>query len=222
MFYFVIILMSFFTMYFATKFAIYCSEKFTFKDIPEKRKHHEKPMPILGGLAFMITISLNILMFVNFELNPFVISLLGAFGIFAIGIYDDKKTLSAWVKISLQVVLISFLFVNGLKIEYINTPVNNLPVFFNEWVSYLITVIWMLTIINMFNIIDGIDGLSTGVSFLTSIALFFVSLSVSPPVISHLLCIMIGASAMFLRFNFYPAKIFWAILGRFCLGICLA
>ena len=76
----------------------------------------------------------------------------------------------------------------------------------------------MLTIINMFNIIDGIDGLSTGVSFLTSIALFFVSLSVSPPVITYLLCIMIGASAMFLKFNFYPAKIFLGDSGALLLG----
>ena len=80
-----------FTMYFATKFAIFCSEKFMFKDIPEKRKRHEKPMPVLGGLAFLITIGINILMHVDFDFNAFIIALIGAIGIFAIGIYDDKK-----------------------------------------------------------------------------------------------------------------------------------
>ena len=79
-------------------------------------------MPVLGGLAFLITIGINILMHVDFDFNAFIIALIGAIGIFAIGIYDDKKNLSAWIKILLQVLLISLLFINDLKIEYINIP----------------------------------------------------------------------------------------------------
>ena len=48
-------------------------------------------MPVLGGLAFLITIGINILMHVDFDFNAFIIALIGAIGIFAIGIYDDKK-----------------------------------------------------------------------------------------------------------------------------------
>ena len=67
-------------------------------------------MPVLGGLAFLITIGINILMHVDFNFNAFVIALIGAVGIFAIGIYDDKKNLSAWIKI-LFAGLINFIIV---------------------------------------------------------------------------------------------------------------
>ena len=174
--YFITILMSFFTCI-SLNLRFFVLKNLCLRIYLKKR--HEKPMPVLIGLAFLITIGINILMH-DFDFNAFIIALIGAIGIFAIGIYDDKKNLSAWIKILLQVLLISLLFINDLKIEYINIPLNATPIFFNDWLAYLITLIWMLTIINIFNIIDGIDGLSTGVSFLTSIALFFVSLSVSP------------------------------------------
>ena len=80
----------------------------------------------------------------------------------------------------------------------------------------------MIIIINMFNIIDGIDGLAVGVSCLTSVVLLMVSLTVSPPAVSYLLCAMIGATAMFLKFNFYPAKIFLGDSGALLLGYCFA
>ena len=108
-----------------------------------------------------------------------------------------------------------------LKSNILRLPFISDPIFFNQTWSFIFTMIWLLVIINMFNIIDGIDGLSTGVSFLTAIVLFFVSLSVSPPLISFLLCIIIGATGMFLKFNFYPAKIFLGDSGALLLGYFL-
>ncbi|MGC6367657.1 MAG: MraY family glycosyltransferase [Candidatus Marinamargulisbacteria bacterium] len=165
-----------------------------------------------------MTILINIFMFAKFELSPFTVGLVGSIGIFLIGLCDDKFNIRPITKIIGQSVIITGLFFHGIKIEYIALPIISDPIFFNQTWSFIFTMIWLLVIINMFNIIDGIDGLSTGVSFLTAIVLFFVSLSVSPPLISFLLCIIIGATGMFLKFNFYPAKIFLGDSGALLLG----
>ena len=147
---------------------------------------------------------------------------LGAIFIFLIGLYDDKFAIQPWVKISLQSLVISWLFFMGVRIDFITWPSNASPIFFTSTISFLVTQFWMIVIINMFNIIDGIDGLAVGISCLTSIILFFVSLSVSPLIISYLLCSMIGTTGMFLKFNFHPAKIFLGDSGALLLGYLFA
>ena len=122
----------------------------------------------------------------------------------------------------LQSVVISWLFFNGVSISYMTLPGDSTPLFFGQITSFFVTQCWMIIIINMFNIIDGIDGLAVGVSCLTSVVLLMVSLTVSPPAVSYLLCAMIGATAMFLKFNFYPAKIFLGDSGALLLGYCFA
>ena len=189
-----------------TKLAIITSHFFSFYDLPKGRKIHKEPIPILGGFALFATIGISILLFSSFESSSFLVGLIGAFFIFLIGLYDDKYALKPWLKICLQAIVISFAFFNGIRIEFITWPAYMQPIFFSPIISFIITQIWMIIIINMFNIIDGIDGLAVGISCLTSIVLFFVSLSVSPIFISYLICTIIGSTGMFLKFNFYPAK----------------
>lgn len=216
------ILMSSLTMYFMTKLAIRLSNKISFYDFPKERNLHTTPIPILGGFALLVSILVNIFMFTQWEWSPVTASFLGAFLIFLIGLYDDKYALRPSIKILLQASIIAFLYYHHIRIEFITWPSLSHPVFFTPVVSFLITQMWMIVIINMFNIIDGIDGLAVGISCLTSIILFFVSLSVSPLIISYLLCSMIGATGMFLKFNFHPAKIFLGDSGALLLGYLFA
>ena len=93
------------TMFFATKLAIFLSRKINFYDFPSKRKSHLKPTPILGGMALMMTILINIFMFAKFELSPFTVGLIGSIGIFLIGLCDDKFNIRPITKIIGQSVI---------------------------------------------------------------------------------------------------------------------
>jgi UDP-GlcNAc:undecaprenyl-phosphate GlcNAc-1-phosphate transferase len=214
--------MSSLTMYFMTKLAIRLSNKISFYDFPKDRNLHKKPIPILGGFALLVSILVNVFMHTQWEWRPFTAGCVGAVLIFLIGLYDDKYALRPWVKIFLQSIVIAFLYYHHIRIEFITWPSLSQPIFFAPSVSFLITQLWMIVIINMFNIIDGIDGLAVGISCLTSIILFFVSLSVSPLIISYLLCSIIGSTGMFLKFNFHPAKIFLGDSGALLLGYLFA
>lgn len=154
--------------------------------------------------------------------EPFYCRMFGGVFIFLIGLYDDKYALRPGVKIFFQAIVVAFLYYHHIRIEFITWPSLPHPIFFSPIISFILTQIWMIIIINMFNIIDGIDGLAVGISCLTSIILFFVSLSVSPIFISYLLCSMIGATGMFLKFNFHPAKIFLGDSGALLLGYLFA
>ena len=205
-----------------TKLAIRLSNKISFYDFPKDRNLHTTPIPILGGFALLVSILVNVVMFTQWEWRPFTVGCVGAILIFLIGLYDDKYALRPWAKVMLQSIVIAFLFHHHIRIEFITWPSISHPIFFTPLVSFLMTQIWMLVIINMFNIIDGIDGLAVGISCLTSIILFIVSLSVSPLIISYLLCSMIGSTGMFLKFNFHPAKIFLGDSGALLLGYLFA
>ena len=205
-------------MIFTTKWAIFLSKKFNFIDQPSGRKAHKVPTPTLGGFAFILTIFVTMAIFNSWQINTYFIGLIGGLGIFLIGLYDDKKALSPFKKVWLQCLLVTLLYFCGIRIEFITFPSNIDPIFFNSFASFFITQFWMLLIMNMFNIIDGIDGLATGISLVTAIGLFFVSLSASPVVITYLLCSIIGSSITFLRFNFHPAKIFLGDSGALLLG----
>lgn len=72
-------LMSGLTMYFMTKFAIKLSNKVSFYDLPKDRNFHTKPIPILGGLALLVSILVNIFMFTKWEWSPFTAGCLGGY-----------------------------------------------------------------------------------------------------------------------------------------------
>jgi UDP-GlcNAc:undecaprenyl-phosphate GlcNAc-1-phosphate transferase len=216
------VISSAFFMYFMTKFAIILSKKVSFYDVPKQRNIHKTPMPMLGGGALLISIALTMIPLLDWEWSPIMAGLVGGVFIFLIGLYDDKYVMPPWLKLTLQSMLIAWLFFNDVRIGYVTWPGNSEPFFFGPFGSYLATQMWMITIINMFNIIDGIDGLAVGVSCVTAVVLLIVSLAVSSPVISYLLCALIGSTAMFLRFNFFPAKIFLGDSGALLLGYCFA
>lgn len=218
----IVLILSGVAMWVATNGAIWVSHRFNFYDIPTKRKPHAHPIPLLGGGALLVSIFFSMGMVRPWLWPELMIGLIGALFIFFIGLYDDKYTLSPTKKLSLQFLLVSGLFFFDIRIQFITWPFDASPIFFNDVTSFVITQIWMLTVINMVNMIDGIDGLAVGVSLLTSIVLVVVSISVSPVIVTYLLCSIIGSTSVFLRFNFFPAKIFLGDSGALLLGYLFA
>jgi UDP-GlcNAc:undecaprenyl-phosphate GlcNAc-1-phosphate transferase len=84
------------------------------------------------------------------------------------------------------------------------------------------TIIWIVAIINMMNFLDGLDGLAGGISAISGGTLFLLAILRGQADIGMLAIILVGACLGFLRFNFYPAKVFMGDSGSQVLGFILA
>jgi UDP-GlcNAc:undecaprenyl-phosphate GlcNAc-1-phosphate transferase len=198
--------------------------------IPNHRTVHKKPMAQLGGLAifFAFVLSYFIVMpAANYQDKDHIALglIIGGTIIAITGALDDRFNLSPKLKLLGQllaaVVAVSF----GLEIDVINIPFGNssLPIEYN-WISIPITIFWILAVTNAVNLIDGLDGLSAGVSSIAAGTILVMALMMSPqqPMVVLLSAILIGSAVGFLFFNFHPAKLFMGDSGALFLGYALS
>ena len=193
-------------------------------DQPDARRVHKKPIPRGGGLSVFFAFHLILAVYVflseapigvafsySFQVSFFVASL----ALLVIGFVDDKRGMHPAVKLTGQILVATFLFVKGVRI-------GGICVAFPLWLDYAVTVFWIVGAINAFNLIDGLDGLASGLAMIASggIAgsLFFAGQFTSA--IPYLA--LSGACLGFLRYNFHPATIFLGDTGSMFLGLCMA
>lgn len=194
--------------------------KFKVTDVPkDNRRMHKKEMPLMGGLAIYIAFVVCTLIFS--ELNMQIIGiLLGATLIVLTGIIDDKYNMKAIIKLLLQIAAGVITVLSGTEIEMINFFGKYLP--FGNW-SGVITVLWIVALTNAINLIDGLDGLSCGVSTISCFTLLFSLFNSNTDFsIIILIGILAGSCLGFLPFNFNPAKIFMGDTGALFLGYIMS
>lgn len=188
-------------------------------DVPNHRKIHTKITPRLGGLAIFIGSMLGLLyLWPEHEHLPEII--MGSIVIVITGILDDKYTIRPIIKLSGQLIAASFLISSGLIIERITLPF--IGVIELGFISVLITLLWIVGITNAINLIDGLDGLATGVTTIALTSIFIMSLIDSQTIVAFLSIVLIGANLGFLYHNFYPAKIYMGDTGSNYLGFMIA
>jgi UDP-GlcNAc:undecaprenyl-phosphate GlcNAc-1-phosphate transferase len=147
----------------------------------------------------------------------------------AMGLLDDKKALGSKTKLAFQLAAaILVVLISGTRITYVTNPfVPTGTSVLSPFISYPLTIFWLVGITNAINLIDGLDGLAAGVSSISSLSLFFVSIlsadldsaiAVYTAVITAALA---GSTLGFLPFNFNPAKIFMGETGSAFLGFTL-
>lgn len=204
-------------------------------DHPSDRKVHANPTPTLGGLAILIGLVVGggaAVFIPDFE-EVFTQSsqLLGVFAgsivIVALGAVDDLRDLPAPVKLSGQVFAAGILFLSGVKMQIVPLP-NAVSYVLSDDVSVLVTVIWLVAMMNAVNLVDGLDGLAAGIVSIAASAFFVYSLQLTVAgefpggAAGPLLAIIIvGVSLGFLRHNFFPARIFMGDSGSMLLGLVL-
>jgi len=199
-------------------------------DEPEERKVHKTPIPRLGGVAIGAAFYLGIaaglvaaratgerLDLVSGHLTGILV---GVALIAGVGLLDDLQGMRARVKLAAQLVVALVAYGLGLSIDALHGPWGTLDL--GAW-SLLLTVVWIVAMINALNLIDGLDGLSSGVA-LTSMAAFFaiaIGMPASDPI---LLVLAAGAGGVlgFLRYNLHPASIIMGDTGSMQLGFLLA
>ena len=212
---------AFLLTYFATPIVIRASYAIGALDHPGVRRIHKKATPNIGGLAIffgfiMVTIF-------SLELSREVLGLiLGSTLMLIMGFVDDIVGLKAIPKLISQITGALILIYFGISIEFLTNPTGATSVFALGWLSYPLTVIWIVGITNAINIIDGIDGQAAGVVTISAAVIAAVAVLTGRPQILPLALYLGASSLAFLRYNFFPAKIFMGDTGSQFLGFTLA
>lgn len=195
-------------------------------DMPNHRKIHKEPIPLLGGLSMYFGFLVTAAIFCKAS-HPFWGIAIGGLIIFVIGVIDDYykakgRDFKAWPKFVMQVVAAVVLVLFGVTIGGINLPFHHGFYTFPLWMSSLSTILWVVAITNMMNFLDGVDGLASGISAISATTLCLVAILKGQSVMAVFAIVLIGVSLGFLRHNFYPARIFMGDAGATFLGFALA
>jgi len=190
--------------------------------------------PKIGGLVIIPIFILTVLILVGTDLlawqNEFWGMLLGAIGILIYGYIDEKLDLHWSTQFIWQFGIAGIVILSGVGIQAINLPNGDLW-FIDSYKFYgivlpqdIITAFWIVGLMNIVNWLDGIDGLAGGVGVIGFVTLFILSLTlfVNQPHIALISIILIAIYLGFLKFNWYPSRIFLGTYGSMFLGYMLA
>ncbi len=161
-----------------------------------------------------------------FDEDNYYIKLIGFFiGIIILAIVcfiDDVRGVKAVVKLFAQILAAVVVVMSGIEIDVINIPWLT-TIGLNDAFSVILTIGWIVGITNAINLIDGLDGLSSGITLISCLSLLIIFvLNDSPLIAVILITALAGAIVGFLPFNFNPAKTFIGDTGSNFLGFSLA
>ncbi len=193
-------------------------------DVPNGRTSHLETTPTLGGIAIFAGFVISSLIFLDIPKVPFFqFSMASALIIFFLGLQDDISEISPAKKLVGEIISAGIIIdLGGVRISSLHgfMGIYTLPNSFSDFLSLFVIV----AIINAFNLIDGIDGLSSGVGILASLAFgiwFYLTGHIELAVMS---AILVGSLLAFFRFNFFSKtkKIFMGDIGSLLLGFILS
>jgi len=189
----------------------------------EGRKRQTTPIPRIGGIPLMLTVALGVAIILKmqppraFEWFPILV---GAVLMYALGMWDDIQALGAKKKLVGQVAIAFLVTGLGLTIDKFSFPGYG-TVELGAW-SRPVTILWLITIPNIVNLIDGFDGLAGGLGLFMSLTLGLVGYFSEHLGLAWFAFMMAGALLGFLVFNFPPAKIYLGDGGAYLIGFMIA
>ncbi|WEK54510.1 MAG: MraY family glycosyltransferase [Candidatus Cohnella colombiensis] len=200
--------------------------KVGFVDRPTKRKIHATPIPLSGGVAIFIGVTITIWLFMD-HFTLFRTILLGGLMLLVVGLIDDGykskgKEFPVWPRLIIYIAVAFIPVWQGIAIQGISSPSSAAMIIFSPAVSIVVTVVWVFALINMLNFIDGMDGLASGVCVLSSLTLFVAALIGNQSETAIVAIVLAGSCLAFLAYNFHPARIFMGDAGATFLGYTLA
>lgn len=195
------------------------SEKIGMIDIPNKRSSHERPTTKGGGLAFFSVLSVVLLWFFFSHPNYRAILtpiLIGGTIIILLGWLDDRRSLSAGLR--LLVHFFVSLLVYGFATHWFqgHLAINFLPNLI--WVNALFSLLYIAWFINLYNFMDGADGLASSTTVVGSLLMAVISVGHNSPELAMIYCMIAYTVGGFLFYNWSPARIFMGNTGSYFLG----
>jgi UDP-GlcNAc:undecaprenyl-phosphate GlcNAc-1-phosphate transferase len=194
-------------------------------------KIHAGNIPRLGGLAIAagfylpvlgLGLRVNLYAGLIYEQPRRVVALLGGgLAILLLGIYDDLRGARAWQKLLVQIPVAVLAWWAGIRIGSTEDPTGHLLVF-PALISLLATVTWCVVVVNAINLIDGLDGLASGIALQALVATALCAWHRGDPALALFAICLSGAIGGFLVHNFHPASIFMGDSGSMLIGWVIA
>jgi UDP-GlcNAc:undecaprenyl-phosphate/decaprenyl-phosphate GlcNAc-1-phosphate transferase len=201
------------------------------------RKIHKQPVAYLGGLAIFAGFAAVVMVLIPMS-RQLAALLAGCMVLVVVGVIDDSRGLSPWVKLGWQFVAAGIALTGGIGVSAITNPFGGVldlswgrtafDIFGLQFhitpLANALSLLWMVGLANTVNFLDGLDGLACGVSAIAALIMFAVAVGprVDQPAVALLSVILAGAALGFLPYNFFPAKIFMGDSGAYFLGLTLA
>ena len=200
------------------------------------RDVHSIPTPRLGGAAMfagmaaalLVASRMPTLQVVNQRFSEPRALLMGGGVVFVFGALDDRFNLDAVTKLAGQILAASVMVLQGVQLLWLPIPGQGTLILGQDW-SVVLTVSFIVIVINAVNFIDGLDGLAAGVVGIAALAFFALSYNLSvqshlpyalPPMLIAI--IVAGLCLGFLPHNFHPARVFMGDSGSMLIGLLLA
>lgn len=198
-------------------------------DRPDERKVNRRAdIPLLGGIAvalgfFVGLSSALILSGGRHDFRGHVEGqLLGSLILLGLGLVDDRKALSARTKLPFQIAAAAVAIFYGFRIDHLTDPISLNVWYFPEPIVWLVTGLWIVGITNAMNLMDGLDGLATGIGAIIAVTLTFIAWQADQVVGVFVGVAFLGAMLGFLPYNFPPARIFLGDTGALFIGFNLS
>lgn len=192
-------------------------------DKPDERRINKVPIPRGGGISIIIGVLIMLWvgqLFLGTESKCFsshwlIVYTIATVLLSIVGFTDDYRGIPPPVKLAGQIVVALIFFFSGFSFNYA------FP-FLPYWVNLALTLFWIVGAINAFNLIDGLDGLATGLALIACFGLAGSLLFQNRAIDICPYLILAGSCLAFLRYNFNPASVFLGDTGSMFLGMSLA
>jgi UDP-GlcNAc:undecaprenyl-phosphate GlcNAc-1-phosphate transferase len=185
-------------------------------DQPGGHKAHGSPVPYLGGLAivvaFSIAMAIPLIADSSGVANELLIVLACGIALAVIGLFDDLRGLSPWIRLAAEIAAAAALVALGLTVSFIDA----------DWLSAVVVIVWVVGITNAFNLLDNMDGLSAGLAGIASFAFFAIAAANGQFLVAGMAIATAGCAFGFLRHNAHPARIYMGDAGALFLGFVIA
>ena len=198
---------------------------------PDDHHVHVGPVPRLGGIAIVAgaTVGLLAAVVINREalaaggFRPPVVMLGGLIAgggiVFGAGLIDDVRGLRPVAKLAAQVAAALVVWELGFRIDVLSAGTGSVAL---GWASLPVTLLWIVGVTNAYNLVDGMDGLATGLGIIA-----FAAIAAAAGLLGHAEVVVVAAALLgallgFLPHNFSPARIFLGDSGSLFLGFVLA
>ena len=180
-------------------------------DRPGGHKSHGTATPYLGGAAVAAGL-LVIGAFATGANGELVTILVGALTLAAVGLVDDVRTVPPSVRLAIEAAA-------GVSLWFVGARAG---VLLTTWVDLPVTVLWVVAVVNAFNLVDNMDGLAAGVAAPSALGIGSIAAMEGDYLVASLAFAVAGASVGFLRYNLPPARIFLGDAGSMLLGFLIA
>lgn len=181
-------------------------------DTPNARKIHANPVPLMGGAAIYIAFLLVLVFWGDLRyINEVIGIFIGATLMSLLGVVDDKWGLGSYIKLFGQLLAASILIYTGVQVRL-----------FYNWLDIALTILWVVSITNAFNLLDNMDGLSGGIAMIAAVFFTLLASLSNQYLVGALAAALAGACAGFLVHNWNPAHVFMGDTGSLFLGFLLA